>query len=251
MKLPLKFVEHRHLIKWTVVAVACLLAVCVFLVLTKCPVNSTKKTEPTHTGVEHEDNLQSTLVELSLHEQQNWFFDFARDYRLDYMPQFTIEEGAPKDAGEYLYWCFAINLDNWGEEKGKMTRAYVEETIHNYFGVEAQQHRSHHKQWDYDVDNQLYIAYPDSLKEQAFYLLNSIETLDDQTYTVYATCYRAMNYLYSQEEEDAIRQTLLDGSETDLFPTAELALTFELENISAQPKFKSFAATMLTDGVSW
>ena len=47
------------------------------------------------------------------------YYDFAVKYRLDYVPFFT-EGNAPADSTEYLYYAFAINLLNWGDDKGTM-----------------------------------------------------------------------------------------------------------------------------------
>ena len=51
------------------------------------------------------------------------YFDFAQKYRLDYIPYF--DDSAPKDSSEYLMWAFAVNLDNWGEDKGTMRAQYI------------------------------------------------------------------------------------------------------------------------------
>jgi len=65
---------------------------------------------------------------------QGDYFDFAIRYRLDYLPFFT-EGNVPAESAEYLYYAFAINLDNWGDDKGTMTREYVEKVIHSHFEV--------------------------------------------------------------------------------------------------------------------
>ena len=132
-----------------------------------------------------------------LHELQRWFFDFAREYRLDYMPYFTQDEGAPTDSGEYLYWAYAINIDNRGDSIGTMTKDYVEETVHQHFGIIPGQHRSHRKSWDFNAETGTYVAWPESLREKPYYLLNSIEVHDDR-YTIHATCYSA-DYLPSED----------------------------------------------------
>lgn len=63
------------------------------------------------------------------------YFEFGIENRLDYVPMF--EEGkAPSSSTEYLDYAFAINLDNWGDDKGTMTRDYVEQVIRTHFEVE-------------------------------------------------------------------------------------------------------------------
>lgn len=204
------------------------------------------ETEPTEVnpflvGLENQD----------LHHLQAWFFDFGRTWRLDYMPQFTREEGAPTDAGEYLFWAFAINLDHWGEDKGTMTREYVEETAMMYFSTEVSQHRSHLKQWEYDAQTECYTAYPGGIKEQLYYLLNSIEVHDTHNFTVYATAYYSPSYGFSQEEEDALKLALFEGSNTELIPVADLELSFVLDRTFGTPRFDAFTVNMLTNLVSW
>lgn len=178
-----------------------------------------------------------------LRQLQSWFFDFARDYRLDYMPQFTEEEGAPTDSGEYLYWAYAINLDNWGEEKGKMTREYVDETVWQYFRVTPILHRSHHKQWNYDESTEVYTAWPDGLRSLPYYLLNSVE-IDGNTYTIHATCYSCPYYMEPGPEDDRLRQTLLEGNNTELTPISEVTISFHLDYFSFyEPRFLSFTTS--------
>ena len=208
-------------------------------------------TVPTESEPVDESPIVSGLKNQDLLQLQDWFFDFARAWRLDYMPQFTPEEGAPKDAGEYLYWAFAINLDHWGDEKGTMTKAYVEETALMYFSTPVGQHRSHIKQWNYDADAERYTAYPGSIKEQKYYLLNSIEIHSNRTFTVHATAYYSPKIGYSQEEEDALKLALFEGVNTELIPLADLTIQFDLDHVFSEPRFESFQVTMLTDLASW
>lgn len=259
---------------WLAIVLACLLAVTSFaLVFTiwqnrndttpgpgdtlqqgeeDTEMESTSSSENTSESEQTEQENESTESEFEnrdLRQLQSWFFDFAREYRLDYMPQFTREEGAPTDAGAYLDWAFAINLDNWGEDKGKMSRSYVEETVLMYYAVIPQQHRSHRKSWDYDADTETYTAYPESLKELGYYLLNSIE-VDQGYYTVHATRYYSRNYGYSQEEEDALRTALFEGTNTELIPVSELTVTFRLDHVFNRPVFHAYTEEFLTSDIS-
>lgn len=174
-----------------------------------------------------------------LHDLQRWFFDFAREYRLDYMPYFTQDEGAPMDSGEYLYWAYAINLDHWGDNVGTMTKDYVEETVQQHFGVIPGQHRSHRKSWDFHAETETYVAWPESLREKPYYLLNSIE-VDRDRYTVHATCYGA-DYLPSEEDDARLKAKLLDGENTEMSPISEITVSFYLDYLTFhRPVFVSF-----------
>lgn len=104
---------------------------------------------------------------------RQYYFDFARQHRLDYVPYF--EEGSPPiDSTEYLFFAFAVNLDNWGGEKGTMSRSYVEDTVTAYFGVTGLNHMSMWKGWDFDGET--YTAYPSSIKELPVYVLQEYRT---------------------------------------------------------------------------
>ena len=64
------------------------------------------------------------------------YFEFAIENRLDYVPLF--EEGeTPTQSQEYLYYAFILNLDNWGDDKGLMTKDYVEQVIQTHFEVDS------------------------------------------------------------------------------------------------------------------
>lgn len=174
-----------------------------------------------------------------LHDLQRWFFDFGREYRLDYMPYFTQNEGAPIDSGEYLYWAYAINLDHWGDNVGTMTKDYVEETVQQHFGVIPGQHRSHRKSWDFNAETGNYVAWPESLREKPYYLLNSIE-VDQDCYTIHATCYSA-DYLPSEEDDVRLKTKLLDGENTEMSPISEITVSFYLDYLTFhRPVFVSF-----------
>lgn len=186
---------------------------------------------------------EPTFDNLDLAQLQGWFFDFARNYRLDYMPQFTETDGPPTDSGEYLYWAFAINLDNWGDEKGKMSREYVDETVWQYFHVTPILHRTHHKQWNYDESTEVYTAWPEGLRSLPYYLLNSVE-IDGNTYTIHATCYSCPYYMEPGPEDDRLRQTLLEGNNTELTPISEVTISFHLDYFSFhEPQFLSFTTS--------
>lgn len=183
--------------------------------------------------------VESGFENKDLHDLQRWFFDFARQYRLDYMPYFTQAEGAPMDSGEYLYWAYAINLDHWGDNVGTMTKDYVEETVQQHFGVIPGQHRSHRKSWDFNTETETYVAWPESLREKPYYLLNSID-VEQNCYTIQATCY-SVDYLPTEEDAVRLKTQLLDGENTEMTPTSEITVSFYLDYLSFhRPVFISF-----------
>lgn len=110
------------------------------------------------------------------------YLNFGIENRLDYVPLFNEGE-APTDSAEYLFYAFAINLDKWGDDKGIMTREYVEEVIRTHFEVENITHSPLHKGWDYDGEK--YIAVPQGIKEKPIYVLQTLNTKNQNGRTVY------------------------------------------------------------------
>ncbi|HWQ50156.1 MAG TPA: hypothetical protein VN369_00005, partial [Terriglobales bacterium] len=121
-------------------------------------------------------------------------FDCAIQNRFDYVPFFDEENGAPADATEYLFYAFAINLEDWGEDKGVMTKGYVEMVAREHFGVTVLEHKSMWKGWDFDGEK--YIAVPSSIADLPFYVLEKYATYEDEEgRIVYEVTARYCNYL--------------------------------------------------------
>lgn len=202
------------------------------------PPTETQPTLPESLGA-HFDNMDYT-------ELQYWFYDFYRDYWMDYFPNFPLSDGPSPDSGEYLYWAFCMNLGNWeeGENYGKMSRTYVEETVQTYFGITPGDHRSHFKSWSYDESTELYTSYPESLKDQSYCLLHSIEYADG-IYTVHATRYH-WTYGYPTEEDNArLKAALFAGDFTELVEYAEITVSFRLDEETGEPTFCGYAEDSL------
>jgi len=207
---------------------------------TEAPTTTTSAPEPSYADVEEPGFETSDLTEL-----RRWFFDFARQYRLDYMPAFTFEEGAPEDAAEYLYWAYAVGLEGWGENKGKMSRSYVEERVWTFFRVTPGQHRALWKSWDYDEAAETYTAWPESLKSLPYFLLESIET-DGDGFTVHALCYESPYHMEPGEEDDKLRESLLGGSGGELIPSSRITVSFYIDRLNfGRPVFTAFTEEAL------
>ena len=142
-------------------------------------------------------------------------FDCAIQNRFDYVPFFREEEGAPKDATEYLYYAFAINLDSWGDDKGTMTKAYVEGMAKEHFGVTSLEHGPMWKGWDYDGEK--YIAIPSGIKDPPIYVLKEYAAYQgDQERIIYEVTADYCTYLgiavSGDEELATIRQLIVSGN---------------------------------------
>ncbi len=167
-------------------------------------------------------------------DMNTYFFDLAREYRFDYIPFF--EEGkAPVDSPEYLYFAFAINLENWGDQKGTMSREYIDDVVLEHFGVPSLNHLSMRKAWDFDGEK--YTAYPESLREFPLY-----RPLEYATYTKNGIQYHEVTldsyasddgYIPSEEAVNNFR----NGSNAGFSVTQTERFTFTL-NYFGKPVFK-------------
>jgi len=115
--------------------------------------------------------VADVLENMSREELQEYYYDFTRQHRFDYVPFF--EEGkTPTESPNYLFYAFAVNLENWGEDKGKMSRDYVDDIGRIYFEIGEMSHLPMWKGWDFD--GKTYVAVPGSIKELPLYRLKDI-----------------------------------------------------------------------------
>ncbi len=160
--------------------------------------------------------VSAVSAEPRLEDLRRFYFDFARQYRLDYVPYFRRGE-APTDSAEYLYFAFAINLENWGEEKGRMTKEYVDETVFSYFDVGGLFHHSQRKSWDYD--GAVYTAWPEGIKPLPICSLVSYRTWDEngvQLYEVTLDFCDPSSEADKEVDEDALKERLAGGDLSSL-----------------------------------
>ena len=203
-------------------------------------------------------SFETALESNDLRTQREWFFDFARTWRVNYMPQFALGEKPPVDTYELLYWCFFVNYDNWPNDDsfGKMSKDYVEETVHTYFDVEFSEHQSHFKSWTYDEETEIYTAWPEGGKPDGLYVLDSLVENPDGSYTVFAYEYRAntgylnahedwnaRNILLDTEQSVGIKSMALGYATVALEPIAEVSITFRIQAESGLPLFLAYAET--------
>ena len=203
-------------------------------------------TAPAETEPTLPENLGAHFENMDYTELQNWFYDFYRDYWMDYFPHFPQSDGPTPDSGEYLYWAFCMNLGNWedGENYGKMSREYVEQTVETYFCITPGDHRSHFKSWSYDESTELYTSWPESLKDRSYCLLHSIEYADG-IYTVHATAYGWL-YSYPTEEDNArLKEALFAGDFTELREYAEITVSFRFHEETGAPVFCGYVEESL------
>ena len=166
------------------------------------------------------------------------YFDFAQKYRLDYIPYF--DDSAPKDSSEYLMWAFAVNLDNWGEDKGTMRAQYIEDIVQKYFNVTDLAHNSLPKCWDY-VDG-VYTAVPSGINPLPIVILRSYEENETDGQTIYQISIdfadsKTYGAYPDDEQYRKIRQAIVKGYYDDLEIYQSDSFTFYLAN--GEPVFIS------------
>ncbi len=154
-----------------------------------------------------------------------YYFDFSRENRLDYVP-FFAEKEAPTESPDYLFWAFAINLDNWGDDKGIMSQSYVDEVVASHFEITGISHLSMRKAWDYDGEK--YTALPQSIREKPIYILKEYSTYIQngiQTYEVVLyNCGLSNDTIPNEEDIERIRNNAINGltDELTLFQTEKI-----------------------------
>lgn len=180
----------------------------------------------------------------SFEQLEDYYYRFAQTYRLDYIPSFT-EGNAPTESPEYLFWAFALNLDNWGEQKGSMSKEYVDDVVRTYFGISGIAHLSLWKSWDFD--GQTYTAIPGGVNPLPVYLLHSFQVYvqDGQT------CYEIVLDLCNHREGIAVDPAELDTLEklwteyrrSEFVPARREKLVYTLSSTSGRPVFLAHEIT--------
>lgn len=160
------------------------------------------------------------------------YFDFAADYRLDYLPEFELNM-ASHDSSEYLLWAFTINLDNWGEDKGTMSASYVEEMVEKHFKVTDLEHNSLFKCWDY-ADG-VYTAIPSGVNPEPLAILQSLETETIDGVECYKITVDFCNSIehgeYLEDKAyEAVKQDIVKGDYSDLEVYSTESFTFYFDD---------------------
>ena len=177
---------------------------------------------------------------LSMDEMQlkEWFLDFSRVYRLDYLPRFPLTMGPPTEPRAYMSWIHVIHLEDMRAGKLEMTTDLVEKTVQTYFGITPGPHQTYENAWDYDESAQVYTIYPAGefqLPSHVFFLLQSLEQ-EGELYTVHATWFKYEREL-TQDELLSLDMELLQGNSSLLYPYAEVTLSFQIDPDTQQPFF--------------
>lgn len=167
------------------------------------------------------------------------YFEFGIKNRLDYVPMFD-EEQAPSNSKEYLFYAFAINLDNWGDDKGTMTRDYVEQVIRTHFEVDGITHAPMWRGWDYDGEK--YTAIPDSIKEKPIYVLQELSLYTKNGRTVFEITLDYCSFggvLPTDEDMANIQASIVSGDLSALTVLQTECFKYYLNELDGQVVFLS------------
>lgn len=186
------------------------------------------------------DASEEAGEQLSFEELEKYYYSFARQHRLDYVPFF--EKGsAPLESSEYLFFAFAVNLDNWGEQKGIMSKEYVEDTVRRYFGISGISHTALAKAWDFDGEN--YTAIPQGMLPKPVCLLRSYSVYEENGNINYEItldfCQAPDN---SQEGYDTLDTLLENCGRPELEVISTERFSYTESSLSSSPVFLSHTA---------
>ncbi|MEQ8201917.1 MAG: hypothetical protein ABRQ24_10915 [Syntrophomonadaceae bacterium] len=170
-------------------------------------------------------------------------FDFAIENRFDYVPFFAAGN-APPNSSEYLFYAFAINLENWGADKGTMSKAYVENVIKTHFEVKTVVHEPLRKAWNFDGQN--YTAVPSSIREKPIYVLTDLKESVKDGKTIYEAtvhdCNLADGSIASDEDMVKIRAEISNRDYSSLVSLRRETFTYYLGG-NGEPVFTAHIMT--------
>lgn len=167
------------------------------------------------------------------------YFEFGIENRLDYVPVFD-EGKAPSSSTEYLFYAFAINLEKWGNDKGAMTRDYVEQVIRTHFEVGNITHAPMRKGWDYDGEK--YTAIPQGIKEKPIYVLQELNSYPQNGQTVYEITLDNCSFggvLPSDEDMANIKASIVAGDLSTLTVLKTECFQYYLDQVTGEVVFIS------------
>jgi len=115
-------------------------------------------------------------------ERRAYYLDFAMKYRFDYVPVFE-ENAVPASSADYLWYAFALNLENWDFDNLFMTKDYVESVITTHFEVKEVVHETLPRNWIFDGER--YTPMPQSYKHPPIFGLQTFQSDTKDSKTIY------------------------------------------------------------------
>jgi hypothetical protein len=171
------------------------------------------------------------------------YFDFAVDWRLDYIPVFPAagQTGAPSVSSDYLMWAFMLDYDRLSAQ-GDMEKDYVERQIKSHFEVTSLRHEGLRETWNFDGEK--YTPYAGGIKGKPMALLKSLSQAEENGRTVYTLkldFLTADHPLENPPEDSAewrsLRQNIIDQQTDGLSVLSTDVFRFYLQ--SGEPVFLS------------
>lgn len=157
-------------------------------------------------------------------ELRGEYFDFAMDYRLDYIPYFALNE-APQTSDEYLMWAFLVNVEEIKSEsdasgRSHMTKEYIEEMVEKHFKVTDLEHQSMIKTWNYE--DGVYVSQIFSYNPLPVVILRELNEEEQDGKTIYSVtldfCAKADNTALGSygPTYEKFKEDIINGEYTDL-----------------------------------
>ena len=171
-------------------------------------------------GCDYEAKKQEVIVgdssnmTVSMRHLRKIYFDFAIDYRLEYMPIFT-EGHAPINADEYLLWV-ALTNEVWLQTKGDLSAVAIEEAVDQHFEVKELHHQPS-EGWNWDSKNGMYEPIPMGYGDRdTLYALIDFRENNVGDNTVYTITYDVLENEIGPDRTEAdlqrYREEIWDGS---------------------------------------
>lgn len=106
---------------------------------------------------------------LSYADLQNYYMDFAMDWRVDFIPDFDHNSYSGRvSSQDFLMLTWYQNRDNLPEDRS-MTAALVEQVMESQFGIESVQHESLFKTWNWDAEKEKYLPVPQGVADDSLF----------------------------------------------------------------------------------
>lgn len=173
---------------------------------------------------------------MDLVQVQEWFYDFAREYALDYLPTLDPEYGPLDSAGTYVYWIYARYEDSFTGAYAEISREFLEQEVLTHFGIIPTEYRGDPHSWAYDEEREVFSQCNLGMPDSVHYMLTDMEYADG-IYTVQATKYTPRGGYTAEEYEDQIKGELFEGSRLNVIDTANIILSFRLDPETQEPLF--------------
>lgn len=135
---------------------------------------------------------------LSYTDLQNYYMNFAMDWRVDFVPDFDHNSfSGTVSSQDFLMLTWYIHRDSLPED-GSMSADLVEMVMETQFGIESIHHESLFKTWDWDAKQEKYLPVPQGVAGEGLFdtvaFLAQTQMVKGSEQTVYTVTLREYSY---------------------------------------------------------